>query len=808
MGRDRADRGDRGLPRRPVPRRGRALRGVRRGPPGGRRRSASTPATTSGWCRPTADPSPPRAGSHWRPRPCPARAPRRHAAAARRERGRGRPADAALVAWVGAAAPGPAGWPPCARGRSWPPRPAPRRPPGHHPLGPRRELAAGTPRSRSTPTRSTCATARCGPARGSRPASTWPSPWWRTTSGTDVSQLIARWLVMFLHRPGGQTQFATPVWAPRARRSAVREVQSRVEADPGGDHRVATLAGAAAMSERHFARVFTAEVGETPSRYVERVRTEAARRELESTGDTLDVIAARCGFGTAETLRRAFQRRLHCSPDAYRRRFATTPPERTRPDRPHPRRSPSHSSTGSPPSTPSAPTRSSSASPRSTWSSSATETGEVRSDNRMLGITRDATFEEVPAPDVLVFPGGFGTRALEHDERVLDWVRAVHRTSHYTTSVCTGSLVLAAAGLLDGLTATTHWAAYAELEALRGHRGGRTGGRAPRPADHHRGRGVERHRHGPAAGRAAGRPDRGRSRPAHDRVRPAATGLLGLGGDTSDATMARVIEYASAGPPLSPEPGRQEFSPSSRGRVRRRTRPARSWPTASSVHSTGRRRPAGGPGRWVERVGLDQLAQQDPLGEGRQSTAASCRESPGPDPPADGGPARPRRGPCTVGSAARCPPGTTSTIGRVAAGAAGGRHVGDQRHLDGGGEEEADAQVLGTAHPDQFGQGGPSQLRRRHVDPGDGLGAARRRCPRPPRRPGRRRGSGRHRVWNSSWFSQMRPMTEALVTRMPRVSATWDEHPLERQVFGAAPQPLGQQDLPAGLEDEFPELLP
>jgi len=92
------------------------------------------------------------------------------------------------------------------------------------------------------------------------------------------------------------------------------------------------------------------------------------------------------------------------------------------------------------------------------------ETGEVRSDNRMLGITRDAVFEDVPAPDVLLFPGGVGTRALEQDERVLDWVRSVHATSRWTTSVCTGSLVLAAAGLLTGRAATTHWSAYAELE--------------------------------------------------------------------------------------------------------------------------------------------------------------------------------------------------------------------------------------------------------------------------------------------------------------------------------------------------------
>ena len=72
--------------------------------------------------------------------------------------------------------------------------------------------------------------------------------------GTEVAQLIARWLVMFLHRPGGQSQFATPVWTRRADRSPVRAAQDRVEASPGDDHRVATLAGSAAMSERHFAR--------------------------------------------------------------------------------------------------------------------------------------------------------------------------------------------------------------------------------------------------------------------------------------------------------------------------------------------------------------------------------------------------------------------------------------------------------------------------------------------------------------------------------------------------------------------------
>jgi transcriptional regulator GlxA family with amidase domain len=93
------------------------------------------------------------------------------------------------------------------------------------------------------------------------------------------------------------------------------------------------------------------------------------------------------------------------------------------------------------------------------------ERGEVRSENGLLGVTIDAAFEEMPHPDIVVFPGGVGTRSLMHDERVLDWVRAAHQSSTYTTSVCTGSLVLGGAGLLEGLTATTHWACYPELES-------------------------------------------------------------------------------------------------------------------------------------------------------------------------------------------------------------------------------------------------------------------------------------------------------------------------------------------------------
>ncbi len=94
--------------------------------------------------------------------------------------------------------------------------------------------------------------------------------------------------------------------------------------------------------------------------------------------------------------------------------------------------------------------------------------GQVRTENGFLGLTVDATFDEVPNPDVIVVPGGVGTWDVikADDQAMINWLRSVHRTSRFTTSVCTGSLVLAAAGLLDGLTATTHWGAYEALAKL------------------------------------------------------------------------------------------------------------------------------------------------------------------------------------------------------------------------------------------------------------------------------------------------------------------------------------------------------
>jgi putative intracellular protease/amidase len=94
----------------------------------------------------------------------------------------------------------------------------------------------------------------------------------------------------------------------------------------------------------------------------------------------------------------------------------------------------------------------------------AAEPGPQRTDDGRLALIADASIDEVTAPDILVMPGGFGTRALMQDEKVLSWVRGVHNTSTWTTSVCTGSLVLAAAGLLEGLDATTYWSQLPVLE--------------------------------------------------------------------------------------------------------------------------------------------------------------------------------------------------------------------------------------------------------------------------------------------------------------------------------------------------------
>ncbi|GGV04158.1 transcriptional regulator [Kitasatospora herbaricolor] len=139
--------------------------------------------------------------------------------------------------------------------------------------------------------------------------------------GRDVALLVARHLVMFLRRPGGQAQFSVQLAAQVAQRSPLREVQRWIAEHPGGDLSVDALAARAALSPRQFARVFKAEVGVSPGRYVDGVRLEAARRRLEDSASGIEEIARACGYGTAEGMRRAFVRTLAVPPVEYRRRF-------------------------------------------------------------------------------------------------------------------------------------------------------------------------------------------------------------------------------------------------------------------------------------------------------------------------------------------------------------------------------------------------------------------------------------------------------------------------------------------------------
>jgi transcriptional regulator GlxA family with amidase domain len=137
----------------------------------------------------------------------------------------------------------------------------------------------------------------------------------------DAALAIARHLVLFLRRPGNQSQFSATLAAQRAEREPLREIQRALLEDVAGDHSVEAMADRAHMSPRHFARAFRAETGVTPARHVEQVRLEAARRRLEETSEPLAAVAARCGFGTPETMRRVFLRTLHVGPAEYRRRF-------------------------------------------------------------------------------------------------------------------------------------------------------------------------------------------------------------------------------------------------------------------------------------------------------------------------------------------------------------------------------------------------------------------------------------------------------------------------------------------------------
>jgi len=139
--------------------------------------------------------------------------------------------------------------------------------------------------------------------------------------GRELALRVARELVMFLKRPGGQSQYSAHLAAQTAERSSIRKVQERILTRLRDDLGVPALAAAAGMSERHFARIFRAEAGVTPAEFVEQARIDAARRLLEDSATPLKRVAAQVGYGNVDGFRRAFQRRVGVSPAEFRRRF-------------------------------------------------------------------------------------------------------------------------------------------------------------------------------------------------------------------------------------------------------------------------------------------------------------------------------------------------------------------------------------------------------------------------------------------------------------------------------------------------------
>ena len=136
---------------------------------------------------------------------------------------------------------------------------------------------------------------------------------------------VARHLVLFAQRSGGQSQFSAQLAVRRAEREPLREVLAHVAEHLDADLSVPVLARRAAMSPRTFARAFRAELGTTPAAFVQASRVEAARRLLEATERSTAEIARACGFGTVETMHRAFRRTVHTTPGQYRRHFAVAP---------------------------------------------------------------------------------------------------------------------------------------------------------------------------------------------------------------------------------------------------------------------------------------------------------------------------------------------------------------------------------------------------------------------------------------------------------------------------------------------------
>ncbi len=139
--------------------------------------------------------------------------------------------------------------------------------------------------------------------------------------GQAVALDCARNLVVFMRRPGGQSQFSATLESQHAERDVINELVAWAADNLGNDLSVQVLAERAHMSLRNFSRVFRAEVGQTPAAFVEKLRVDATRQRLEETDESIDEISKHCGFRSADSMRRSFQRVVKVAPSDYRQRF-------------------------------------------------------------------------------------------------------------------------------------------------------------------------------------------------------------------------------------------------------------------------------------------------------------------------------------------------------------------------------------------------------------------------------------------------------------------------------------------------------
>jgi transcriptional regulator GlxA family with amidase domain len=142
--------------------------------------------------------------------------------------------------------------------------------------------------------------------------------------GSQLALQVARNLVMYLRRPGGQSQFSAALSLQLTDRKPLRELESWVLDNLNKPLTVPVLAKQMAMSPRNFARIFAKEMKTTPAKFVERLRVEAARRRLEESPNSMETIAGECGFGNVNSMRNVFQRTIRIAPGQYRRHFRST----------------------------------------------------------------------------------------------------------------------------------------------------------------------------------------------------------------------------------------------------------------------------------------------------------------------------------------------------------------------------------------------------------------------------------------------------------------------------------------------------